>query len=72
MSILPEGEDLRRAVKHMSERHAESPNVPATELVREAAEHFDLSPLDTEFLYRCVEKGSLKTGEPCAEDKGSS
>ncbi len=68
MSILPEGEDLRRAVRWMAEQHAGDPGIPASRLVREAAERFDLSPLDTEFLYRCVEKGSLTTGEPCGED----
>jgi hypothetical protein len=47
---LPEGEDLRRAVRWISSRLQESPRQPAHPLVQEAIFKFDLSPKDAEFL----------------------
>ncbi len=48
--MVPEGEDLRRAVKWVSRNHMEHPDRPVRELVREAIFRFDLSPVDAEFL----------------------
>jgi hypothetical protein len=48
--ILPEGEDLRRAVKWISGRLQESPDGPVLSFVNEAVFKFDLSPKDGEFL----------------------
>jgi hypothetical protein len=48
--ILPEGEDLRRAVKWISGNLQESPGHPLQPLVQEAIFKFDLSPKDAEFL----------------------
>ena len=50
--ILPEGEDLRRAVKWVSGNLQESPGQPVQPLVHEAIFKFDLSPKDGEFLTR--------------------
>ncbi len=47
---LPEGEDLRRAVKWISEGLREDPDKKLFRLVEEAIFRFDLSPKDGEFL----------------------
>jgi hypothetical protein len=48
--LLPDGEDLRRAVKWVSGNLQEDPDQPVQPLVREAIFKFDLSPRDAEFL----------------------
>ena len=48
--ILPEGEDLRRAVKWVSGNLKEGPGKSIQQLVQEATFKFDLSPKDAEFL----------------------
>jgi hypothetical protein len=48
--ILPEGEDLRRAVKWVSGHLMDSPGCSVQPLVQEAIFKFDLSPKDAEFL----------------------
>lgn len=48
--LLPDGEDIRRAVKWVSGNLQEDPDQPVEPLVREAIFKFDLSPLDAEFL----------------------
>ncbi len=50
--LLPDGEDLRRAVKWVSGNLLENPGQPLGPLVQEAIFKFDLSPLDAEFLIR--------------------
>ena len=47
---LPEGEDLRRAVKWVSAAREERGGQPLYRLVEEAVFKFDLSPKDAEFL----------------------
>jgi len=54
--LLPEGEELRRAVKWVSAHLQENPNLPAHKLVQEAVFKFDLSPKDAEFLSRFYRK----------------
>ncbi len=55
MSILPEGEELRRAVKWICENRKPGDDPKRlNKLVEEAAVKFDLSPPDTDFLYRFV------------------
>jgi hypothetical protein len=54
--LLPEGEDLRRAVKWVSAQIQESPDKPLHKLVQEAVFKFDLSPKDSEFLIRFYRK----------------
>jgi hypothetical protein len=50
--ITPGGEDLRRALKWLSDRRLEDPKAPRGKLIDEAALRFDLSPMDVEFLLR--------------------
>jgi hypothetical protein len=49
-NILPEGEDLRRAVKWISGHLQEDPDQPVQPLIQQAIFKFDLSPKDSEFL----------------------
>ena len=48
--ILPEGEDLRRAIKWISGSLQENPVKSILQLVQEATFKFDLSPKDADFL----------------------
>ena len=48
MSIQPEGEDLRKAVKWISEERQADPEAGAMVLVEKASLRFNLTPKDTE------------------------
>ena len=48
--LMPEGESLRRALRWLDERVKEEPGVARGKLVNEAAQRFDLSPVEQEFL----------------------
>ena len=48
--LLPDGEDLRKAVKWVSIKFQENPDQPLHPLVQEAIFTYDLSPKDGEFL----------------------
>ena len=50
MSILPEGEQLRRAVKWISDQRVDDPGTKLPQLIEQASLKFDLSPKDVEFL----------------------
>jgi hypothetical protein len=50
--LLPDGEDLRRAVKWVSGNLQADPGQPVQPLIQQAIFKFDLSPLDGEFLIR--------------------
>ncbi len=52
MTILPQGEDLRKAVKWISEQRNESPGKDLAAILAAAAVKFDLSPKDAAFLER--------------------
>ena len=52
MSVKPKKEELRAAVKWIGETKKYEPGKPNHKLVEEAAVKFNLSPADTEFLYR--------------------
>jgi len=52
MSLEPKKEDLRKAVKWISETRKYEPGKSNQQLAEEAAMKFNLSPTDTEFLYR--------------------
>ena len=54
--LLPEGEDLRRAVKWVSASIQENPGHSLHKLVQEAIFKYDLSPKDAEFLSRFYRK----------------
>lgn len=55
--LLPEGEELRRAVKWISGNLQENPDQPVQPLVREAIFRYDLSPRDAEFLIGFYRQG---------------
>jgi hypothetical protein len=48
--MFPDGEDLRRAIKWISEKLMENPGCSVKPLVQEAIFKFDLSPRDADFL----------------------
>jgi len=50
MSIKPAGEDLRKAVKWVSDERKYSPEKELKAVIEEACVKFDLSPLDADFL----------------------
>ena len=54
--LLPEGEDIRRAIKWISGHLQENPCLTALPLVQDAIFKFDLSPKDAEFLIRFYSK----------------
>ena len=49
--ILPEGTDLRKAVKWISEMRTDDPKKKLSDLIVEASVKFDLSPKDEVFLF---------------------
>ncbi len=52
MSILPEGEQLRKAVRWISAQRSENPEIALSELIGDACLRFDLSPKDADLLVR--------------------
>lgn len=49
-TIIPEGENIQRAIKWVSINFEENENQPVQQLVQKAVFKFDLSPKDAEFL----------------------
>lgn len=54
MSIQPKGEDLRKAVKWVSDERTYTPGKELKVIVDEACMKFDLSPKDADFLRRSL------------------
>jgi hypothetical protein len=52
MSILPEGEQLRKAIKWISEMRVDNPDASLSGLVKDACLKFDLSPKDADVIMR--------------------
>jgi hypothetical protein len=48
--IMPEGEDLRRAIRWISGKRQDSPDGPVMPFINEAIFKFDISPKDAHFL----------------------
>jgi hypothetical protein len=58
MSIEPQGDDVKKAVKWIAEERKYNPEKAVGRLIEEACARFDLSPKDADFLDRFVrEKG---------------
>ena len=55
-TIQPEGEDLRKAVKWISEERKYGPEKKAVKLIEEACLKFNLSPMDAEYLANFLRK----------------
>ncbi len=51
-NIQPEGEDLRKAVKWISEERKYGTEKKLLKLIEEACLKFDLSPMEAEYLAR--------------------
>ena len=49
-TIQPEGENLRKAVKWISEERKYNPGKALSGLIEKACLKFDLSPMDAEYL----------------------
>lgn len=60
--LLPDGEEVRRAVKWVSGNLQENPDQPVQPLVQQAIFKFDLSPLDAEFLIGFFRQRNDKLG----------
>ena len=58
-TVQPQGEDLRKAVKWISEERKYNPQAQSLKLIEEACLKFDLSPMDAEYLLNFLksEKG---------------
>jgi hypothetical protein len=54
MSIQPKGEDLRKAVKWVSEERKYNKEKELKALIEEACLKFNLSPMDADFLLRTL------------------
>ncbi len=63
MSILPEGEQLRRAVKWISDERLDHPEASLFKLIQDACLKFDLPPKDEEFLIRSLNEASSEKSE---------
>ncbi len=49
-TIMPEGEEIQRAIKWISANLDENPNQSKNKLIEQAVFKFDLSPKDADFL----------------------
>jgi hypothetical protein len=54
MSIMPHGEEIRKAVKWISEMRLDKPAIDPQKLVEQACLKFNLSPLEAEYLAKWV------------------
>ena len=63
MSILPKGEQLRRAVKWISDERLDNPGAGLSRLIGEACLKFDLPPKDAEFLLHFFAEQGPETTE---------
>ena len=52
MTIQPEGEDLRKATRWISDERLGNPAASLADLIERACVKFDLAPKDAEFLMR--------------------
>ena len=60
-TVMPQGENIRKAVKWISEKIQENPGKTPLGFVNDAVMRFDLSPKDGEFLFEFYRKSP---GEP--------
>lgn len=55
-TIIPEGEDIQRAIKWISANLDENPSQSKNKLIEQAVFKFDLSPKDADFLLNFYSK----------------
>jgi len=53
-TVTPTGEDIRRAVKWISENMEDNPGQTRIKIIEQAVFKFDLSPIDAEILMNFV------------------
>ena len=53
-TVQPAGEELRKAVKWISEARQDEPDKKLPKLIEEACMRFDLTPVDAEWLQRTL------------------
>ncbi|MBU8849986.1 MAG: hypothetical protein KOO65_09015 [Desulfobacterales bacterium] len=53
-ALQPQGDKLKKAVRWISEKRKQNPDINLTKLVDDAGFQFDLSPKDSQFLLRFV------------------
>ena len=58
-TIQPDSEEIRRAVKWITEERKHGDTLSLEKLLEEASRKFDLSPLETEFLQRFVKNEKI-------------
>jgi len=54
--IKPQGEALKKAIQWISEKRKKDPGIAPAKFVDQAAFQYDLSPKDSEFLLRFVNR----------------
>jgi hypothetical protein len=54
-TVQPEGENLRKAVKWISEERKYNLEKTLSGLIEKACLKFDLSPMDAEYLFRFIQ-----------------
>lgn len=55
-----EGESMRRAIRWISEQRQANPSLKLAKAIDEAAQRFDLSPLEADFLWRQLSSATPK------------
>ncbi|MEW6258573.1 MAG: hypothetical protein AB1547_01555 [Thermodesulfobacteriota bacterium] len=55
-TIMPEGEELRKAAKWIAEQRRDNPGKSLREIIAEACIKFDLSPMAAEYLDQSIER----------------
>ena len=55
-TLQPAGEELRKAVKWISEARQDEPDKKLSKLIEEACMRFDLTPVDAEWLQKTLKE----------------
>ena len=55
-TVQPQGEDMRKAVKWISEQRQDNPGAKLAKLIEEACLKFDLSPTEAEYLFKLLKQ----------------
>jgi len=55
-TVQPQGEDMRKAVKWISEERQCNPGAKLAKLIEEACLKFDLSPTEAEYLFKLLKQ----------------
>jgi hypothetical protein len=55
-TVMPQGEEIRKAVKWISDMRSDKPSADPQTLLNEACLKFNLSPLEAEYLAKFVKE----------------